>query len=85
MSELTDEDSGDDEAESELQPENLSGNQLLAPAEIRGRSDDDYSQSLDTDEQQSTKTTKKRKVTQTKTKIVWKSSKSQNQQIYFPL
>ena len=50
VSEWRDEESGDDEAESALQPENLSGNQLLAPAEIRGRSVDDYSQSLDTDE-----------------------------------
>ena len=48
VQELTDEDSGDEEEEEHRGPENLSGNQLLAPAEYRhGNCDEETSDEED--------------------------------------
>ena len=56
---VTDEDSGNDEAGTALYPENLSGNQLLAPAELRYRNKSDIEDEVDEDRQP---TRKKRRI-----------------------
>ena len=47
---VTDEDSGNDDAGTPLYPENLSGNQLLAPAELRYRNKSDIEDEVEDEE-----------------------------------
>ena len=53
---VTDEDSGNDDAGTPLYPENLSGNQLLAPAELRYRNKSDIEDEVEEDMQLARKT-----------------------------
>ena len=76
---LTDEDSGAEDGGYCLHPENLSGNQLLAPAEFRAsRNDDDREEVQDHG-------VKRRKVTQLSKKIKWRKDEGNpKSSVFFP-
>lgn len=79
---VTDEDSGNDDAGTPLYPENLSGNQLLAPAELRYRNKSDIEDEVEEDMQPARKTKRTSKEAPVKPK--WKKEDKLLSQAPFP-